>query len=307
MSDIYLCTLPDSISVTAEQQKKVLVRFYRSMKEANGKSDDRTVDAVNSILLGRRGLGPNVYGITQKGRIDEYIPWDTMQKTDAFSSTLSANVARALARFHATKMPLPKNERCVLEWIDHYYNCFQEKKPELSWAKEAEGKKALRELLSINFEPEIFWLKAFMSKAETDGLLPVVFSHNDISPDNILTSGQPHFDVMFIDFELSGFNWRGFDFIFYFNVLDVAFEVDDEGCLIREEANESFREQLILDYIAESKNLTPSFESTKTNGLEHILKEALICQLGLDLFLTLIRLIRWRTDRQWVSKEDLKC
>ena len=53
----------------------------------------------------------------------------------------------------------------------------------------------------------------------------ILFSHNDLNNTNMLFDEQSS-KLFFIDYEYSGFNFRGFEFGNFFNELTMNYEVD---------------------------------------------------------------------------------
>ena len=117
------------------------------------------------------------------------------------------NIAKKLAALHATKMPKLDEKPLILKQLEEgFYLKVFEKKLAATQFDEQE----LRMMAEVR--------RIFFSEGETEflfSILPddpesIVFSHNDLHAGNILQLMETN-DYLFIDFEFSSYNYRGFD------------------------------------------------------------------------------------------------
>lgn len=142
-----------------------------------------------------------------------------MTNSELHDPTLSAIIARKLAKVHTLDVPINKDPTWLFDtinkWLDlvrsHDVTHVNPDKQELA-----------KFLLDFNFENELKWLKSLIVQLKS----PVVFSHNDLQEGNILlpdmtqnkmesffSQSNQAIDesVVLIDFEYSSYNYRGFD------------------------------------------------------------------------------------------------
>lgn len=77
-NQLFLVSLPESErSLETEEPHQVLVRFHKNnyggTDDNEFKLNSNSADAVIFYILSRAGLGPNVIGVFDGGRIEEYI------------------------------------------------------------------------------------------------------------------------------------------------------------------------------------------------------------------------------------------
>ncbi|XP_075050414.1 choline kinase alpha-like [Mixophyes fleayi] len=59
-------------------------------------------------ILAERSLGPQLYGVFPRGRLEEYIPSRRLVTSDLSIPDISSEIAVKLARFHMMEMPFNK-------------------------------------------------------------------------------------------------------------------------------------------------------------------------------------------------------
>ncbi|RXN01955.1 Choline kinase alpha, partial [Acipenser ruthenus] len=183
---LFLCSLPDTLQSVEDEPRNVLLRLYGAIlqmscnkgesKQANKENpfqgaEAMVLESVMFAILAERALGPKLYGIFPQGRLEQFIPSRRLDTDELGLPELSAEIAEKMARFHGMRMP-------------------------------------------FNKEPK--WLFGTMEKTLLESTpSPVVFCHNDCQEGNVLLlQGRENLDkqkLMFIDFEYSSYNYRGFD------------------------------------------------------------------------------------------------
>lgn len=199
---LYRCSLPENIAKISKIPGQILLRIYGPIQ------DDPNVvvaEAVTFMLLSERRLGPKLYGLFQGGRLEEFIPSHSLSSDEM---RLYAHlIAQELAKIHALNVPVRKVPDLVntnmTKWLIDVEDVLQND----------QGKY----FLSLNeYRKEIEWLTTEMAKTKS----PAVYCHNDLQGGNVLyreditQNGNPN--LVLIDFEFGGYNYRGFDFANHF-------------------------------------------------------------------------------------------
>uniref|UniRef100_A0A3Q4HM79 Ethanolamine kinase n=1 Tax=Neolamprologus brichardi TaxID=32507 RepID=A0A3Q4HM79_NEOBR len=162
------------------------------------------LESVMFAILAERELGPKLYGIFPQGRLEQYVPQsrklDTCELSD---SSISAEVAQKMARFHGMRMPFNKEPKWLFGTMDRYLSQVMR----LNFTRESQLRRFNR-LLSYDLPQEMEMLSLLKSTPS-----PVVFCHNDCQENILLLKGRQSSDrhrLMLIDFEYSSYNY-GFD------------------------------------------------------------------------------------------------
>ncbi|XP_013415417.1 choline/ethanolamine kinase-like [Lingula anatina] len=205
---IYLCELPDHIPVEGFEPRQALVRFYGEVI----KEDIQGViqnSVIFSILAGLK-LGPQLYGLFDGGRIEEYLPSRCVRESEMRLPSISKRVAKRLAQFHNLTMPICKPPfwfyECIEKWLPVV--------PQLLTSGSGNSFHAehLRRLGEMDLGTEYADVKELARSVRS----PVVFCHNDLNRGNILLLDNSE-ELVFIDLDFCSYNHRGFDIASYFN------------------------------------------------------------------------------------------
>ncbi|ESO02337.1 hypothetical protein HELRODRAFT_65481 [Helobdella robusta] len=218
---LYKCSLADHVPMSRSEVRTVLVRFYGEIITDN--SDVVLIDSVVYTLLAERKMGPKLYGVFTKGRIEEFVPARVLKTCELHDPTISRACARIMSRFHRLRMPMVKKPKWLFDTIERYLKGVIKLKSLTS--SSSSSLSSLSSSSSLNSLPStldggaVDKLKNLLKKVNS----PVVFCHNDLQEaGNILYSGdksnvdssvKDHFTdiVRPIDFEYSSYNYRGFD------------------------------------------------------------------------------------------------
>ncbi|KRZ53824.1 Choline/ethanolamine kinase, partial [Trichinella nativa] len=188
---------------------KILLRIY-----FNPETETNVVEeSVTFMLLSERQLGPKLYGIFPGGRLEEYIPSRPLSAVEVRQSHFSRQIAAKMAQFHALSVPLSKEPTYLFDALKRWMRQLKnnaDRFPEFLVRFD-------NQVISLNEErlvQEINLIRDFTDNCKS----PVVFCHNDIQEGNILLPNEcsSHKDIMFIDFEYSSYNYRGFDLANHF-------------------------------------------------------------------------------------------
>ncbi|THD21843.1 Choline/ethanolamine kinase [Fasciola hepatica] len=241
---LYMAQLKSHVPVQPEEPRKVLIRVYGEVLRSS--VDSIVLDSINFAILSEKRIGPALYGVFPGGRIEEFIESRTMTTSELRKSEAMKAVAQQLARIHNLNMPFCKQPRFIFKMMDKFLAQLSGRMdppsrppPNLSTPtllvleQEYLSDSRLDSVWNMdNFEAiqhtatelglykEYEWLKQNLIERQDDAF-PVVFCHNDFQENNILVLNNPDvdgfYDVLPIDFEYSGYNFRGFDIGNHFN------------------------------------------------------------------------------------------
>ncbi|KAM9377801.1 choline kinase alpha [Pholidichthys leucotaenia] len=218
---LFLCSLPDSLASVGDEPRSVLLRLYGAILQMScNKGDSQesnkenhfqgaeamVLESVMFAILAERELGPKLYGIFPQGRLEQYVPSRKLDTCELSDSSISAEVAEKMAKFHGMRMPFNKEPKWLFGTMDKYLGQVMK----LNFTRESDLR-CFNHLLSYNLPQEMDVLKSLLESTPS----PVVFCHNDCQEGNILllkgcqTSDRQK--LMLIDFEYSSYNYRGFD------------------------------------------------------------------------------------------------
>ncbi|XP_063293929.1 choline kinase alpha [Pelobates fuscus] len=218
---LFLCSLPEDVKLVANEPKCVLLRLYGAILQMScNKGDSQetqrenffqgaeamVMESVMFAILAERSLGPKLYGIFPRGRLEQYIPSRKLETEELRFPDLSAEIAEKMARFHGMSMPFNKEPKWLFGTMEKYLKQVLK----IKFTKESHARK-LNKCLSSNLPKEMANLRSLLEATSS----PVVFCHNDCQEGNILllneSENSEKQSLMLIDFEYSSYNYRGFD------------------------------------------------------------------------------------------------
>ncbi|CAL8084232.1 unnamed protein product [Calicophoron daubneyi] len=242
---LYLGYLKDHVPVRLNEPRKVLIRVYGEVLRSSVEST--VLDAVNFALLSEKRMGPQLIGVFSGGRIEEYIEQSRPLTTAELSlSEVIEKTAYHMGRIHALNMPFCKQPTFILKMLEKFLGQLTgrlepphrpvssvstssfvaleqeyDAEPYLDNSSHSPNFNVVHELTNkLQLMEEYEWLKSklFMNGKNA---FPVVFCHNDFQENNILVLNDPAkdgcYEMLPIDFEYSGYNFRGFDIGNHFN------------------------------------------------------------------------------------------
>ncbi|XP_017284409.1 choline kinase alpha isoform X2 [Kryptolebias marmoratus] len=200
---LFLCSLPDSLDSVGDEPRSVLLRLYGAILQG---AEPMVLESVMFAILAERELGPKLYGIFPQGRLEQYVPSRKLDTCELSNSSISAEVAEKMAKFHGMRMPFNKEPKWLFGTMEKYLSQVMR----LNFTREAHLR-LFNHLLAYNLPQEMEMLKSLLESTHST----VVFCHNDCQEGNILLlKGRQSSDkqkLMLIDFEYSSYNYRGFD------------------------------------------------------------------------------------------------
>ncbi|KAG5446319.1 choline/ethanolamine kinase [Clonorchis sinensis] len=246
---LFLGSLKDDVPVVPDEPRRVLLRVYGEVLRSN--TDSIVMDAISFALLAEKRIGPGLHGIFRGGRIEEYVQSRPLTCTELPLPSVFTTVARHLARIHSLNMPFCKQPTFIFKMIERHLSQLtgvnsppRRPTPDLDTAStlaaqaqqdadttdgaddcldgwtEVSFTEAQEMTSSLLLVEEFGWIKSQIKRIP-ENLLPVVFCHNDFQENNLLLLNNPEedgtYDLLPIDFEYAGYNYRGFDVGNHFN------------------------------------------------------------------------------------------
>lgn len=267
-------------------QKKFLVRLY------GGKMVDKddivkagkceTGEGIVFFANGLHGLGPKLLGVFDGGRVEEFIASHRLTEADLADETVSRELFRKLARFHALRLPVSKIKRDLLQMSATYQDEF--KKENLLKLVKRVGANADDYLfLDEDYREEHSFLRSF--EAKVGGR--IVLCHGDLNKNNILIRDTPdRFNerVMLIDYELAATDYRGCDLA---AVLLARMVEAKDGCFekVCDWPDAEYRRMVVTEYLNETRKLNYfEFDESGVDSVDHVMMEVdFFAMYGLQL------------------------
>ncbi|KAJ2015674.1 hypothetical protein GGI10_001989 [Coemansia sp. RSA 2530] len=169
------------------------------------------------------GFGPRLYGIFGNGRLEEFLESTTLTKSDIRDPSTSKHIARRMCELHSLVSyyrPFggPNTRAVDLSGAPELWTNVE------SWLRLVEKKwSRIRTVCADNplcmglldnwprLEQAVAKLRLVIARANS----PVVFAHDDLQYGNILRLENTG-ELVVVDFEYAGYNYRGFDIANHF-------------------------------------------------------------------------------------------
>ncbi|KAJ1975134.1 hypothetical protein H4R35_003285 [Dimargaris xerosporica] len=245
--------------------------------------------------LSELGVGPRLLAIFDNGRIEQYLESTTLTATDIRDPRTSRHIARRMCELHSIVHTLPPRPECVPEaWlcIDKWYPLVKQKWPLLQ-RKYDDRTNLLGDLDMDALAGNINKLKARVTALNP----PIVFAHNDLQYGNILRLDQPSQELVVIDFEYAGYNYRGFDIANHFSEWTADYHSDTPHALDFDRYPTEEEQHMFLNaYIDEQLRLNPDrypeFQQPRPQALADLITEITCLRLATHVFWGLWGLIQ---------------
>eukprot|EP00096_Caligus_rogercresseyi_P012324 TRINITY_DN5121_c0_g1_i1.p1 TRINITY_DN5121_c0_g1~~TRINITY_DN5121_c0_g1_i1.p1 ORF type:complete len:433 (+),score=60.04 TRINITY_DN5121_c0_g1_i1:142-1440(+) len=206
---IYYCSLPEGMEPERQEPFEVLLRIYGRNLKSN-----LTVDNVVFSLLSERELGPHLYGVFAGGRLEEYIPAQSMCQNQVRDPVYSLAIARKVSRIHMMEMPVKKDGTKIRQLMQSYLEQLEDFS--LEEIVDPYEREVACKVVSHNFTAEVEWFWSMITQFNS----PIVFCHNDLTGGNILVRdekvGSRDDQIVLIDYEYAAYGHRGFDLANHF-------------------------------------------------------------------------------------------
>ena len=259
------------IFICENAEQKVLVRYYGGNVLPRD-APIRTLNEVTEVLvfhiLGTIGYGPKLLGVFDGGRIEQYIHSRGLTIEEWVAPEISQSIAISMARFHLIDIPIAKNPWKTGQILKDCFLKFKTTHPELKPG----GDHLLQGLIDFNMAAETEWIENMLQKVKTR----VVFCHNDLNRSNVLFRLDGADDqILPIDYEFSGYNYRGSDIGNYFcmRYFDFGAEKFITGLDYPDEETRRSFVQAYIDGIRKNHHYD-DFDEDSLDSIDHILLEA---------------------------------
>lgn len=199
---------------------------------------DRDFENEVFAALSRASVGPTFWGLFRNGRIEGYIPSNSVEHSDMGSETLLPLIAAAVAQLHSTSIPTAPTmqgtngsptEACIWKKVTHFFDLtignllypfvFDNYSEYAADGKLPSLPYDIHSLRSSVRDLEQAVLSFSASSRGRLAALEIVLCHNDLLCGNILhlpaTDARKEC-VKLIDYEYAGYNYRAFDLANHF-------------------------------------------------------------------------------------------
>ena len=269
-----------------KSNEKVLIRLYGG-KTSKDFSIMRNFGLEGEVLISHlmhvNGIGPGLLGVFDGGRIEEYLEGGhTLSQDDLKNNEVTSSMAHKLAKMHSLEMPLNKNpkdfisitRKSVTKDLEHFNEVVMERK--LPEGSPKEFQELVQSCYSFDWMQLIDWFEKTLPSIKSRS----VFSHNDMNLANFMVFPNKSGDdkITFLDFEMSGYNYRGGDIGNHFKnrQVDVKKFTEEGGNTLDigiSYPSEEERRLFIREYLKVAiKSYSPVDE--KIDNEDHLLLEA---------------------------------
>lgn len=247
-------------------------------------------DTVIFSVMSERGLGPKLYGFFPGGRLEEYLPSRTLDTDSIKLPEISKRVGALFPKYHGISVPISKSAGAIhfiKQNLEAYKKLGGSVHKMCPYSVKYENEAALTTISvgDLEHEIEVFenWSKVFHDT--------VVFSHNDLAPLNVLELNDTK-EIIFIDFEYSSYNWRGFDLCMFLCENAFDYRVPLPGVWIDQEFienNPNLRlfSEAYIDTLFEMKGKNPDQKYPMTEDRESEIERLI---LEIKFFIPLVNL-----------------
>eukprot|EP00981_Chlorochromonas_danica_P002487 scaffold474_cov169-Ochromonas_danica.AAC.22 len=236
------------------QERKVIVRCFGKGTEF---FIDRSMENLVFAELSKDGFGPHFWGLFQDGRIEGYIPSQTLQPNQMKAKEIYPKVAQAISTLHQRDLSALRSPTWLWQKIYLFFDLasqvnFKGRSNEQQ-QEEAFARLSLSHLRETfdHLVHSIDTLRQHLHDLPTSSLysrqrgqlhaFEEVLCHNDLLSGNILLHDD---QVTLIDFEYAAYNFRAFDLANHFCEFG-GFDFD----IVNEFPSSSLREDFIRYYL----------------------------------------------------------
>ena len=241
--------------------------------------------------MGRRSLGPKVYGLIKGGWIEEYIDSHTLTSEESADPAISRDIALSLAAIHAIKgLPLKKTpDGAAMNDFLEKIQTIPSKRSQYEEAAEKFENFDLDFMFRFEFAQEINWLVNIINQLK----MRKSFILNDMNYLNCLVlndankmdgdmdANKRRMRVILIDYDMAHHDYRGFDLGIHFLNRVFNFGAKDDrvikGALF---PSEEEKRRFLAIYQQEIKrlNVWNDFDEDGVDSVDNLLIESLIGQ-----------------------------
>ena len=271
-----------------KSDEKVIIRLYggKVMKLVE-ENILRNVGLEGEVLIFHlmdvNGIGPGLLGVFDGGRVEEYLEGGhTLSNDDCKNNEVMGAFARKLAKMHSLNVPMNKNPKNFIKIIRDNFEKYLEpynqllKETGFPVGSPEEHKQMVDFAVNYDWTKLIDWFEKTLPSIKTRN----VFSHGDMNRANFMVNSNKTGDdqVTFLDFEFTGYNYRGCDIGYHFKnrQIDVSkFAEEGKNGYDTNIAypSEEERRFFIREYLKVATKLYDSVDESIDNE-DHLLLEA---------------------------------
>jgi thiamine kinase-like enzyme len=295
----------DSMGIETKQEidskpRKALVRFvsesnpFSALKEAG--------EAIVFYTYSREKLGPKLWGVFPKTRVEEYIPSRILTPQDFEDEKFYSAFAQKLAAIHCLEVPILKDPQHMLnikleaiQWANDFH-------PNLIGYTPQEKLRA-ESILKFDVLSFFKWFMTQIPKIQST----VLFTHNDFQYANVLLRDDdtlPIEDRLFVvDVEGNGYFYRGYDFGAHFH--NLRLDLPKKGMIQHKGPPSEAQKRLFLrEYLKEWRKRNPlTFDPTRDTE-DHLLLEATLFEAVRACLWFPFMKSQWESQ-SFISKDNL--
>uniref|UniRef100_A0A8R1I1A3 Choline/ethanolamine kinase n=1 Tax=Caenorhabditis japonica TaxID=281687 RepID=A0A8R1I1A3_CAEJA len=258
-------------------------------------------DTVVTSILSERGLGPKLYGFFAGGRLEEFLPSETLDNDSVSLPENAEKIGAIFPKLHALDVPIPKKPRAIEMIREFFAECRQFGG---SVFKLVPGSVQFNDS-SIPAEVTVDQLEKELADFEKMCSIfddSVVFCHNDLWSANILCLNDSK-EIVFIDFEYSSYNWRSYDLSMHLSECAFDYRVPfPPGVHVHQKFFENHPNMRLFcsAYIDSLRQMSPNTESENRD------KQIDRLELEVKFFLPLVNFCWaiWSLKNLWAGRED---
>uniref|UniRef100_A0A0N5AXC2 Choline/ethanolamine kinase n=1 Tax=Syphacia muris TaxID=451379 RepID=A0A0N5AXC2_9BILA len=217
---LFLVKLPENIKTVKHEPRNALLRIF-----CGTDLESRLNESVIFTILSERRIGPQLHGVFPGGRFEQFIPSRPLTTAEISYASVVVKIGQLLARIHSLDVPIIKNPG-IVDLAQSYLKKLKKLNRRMKHKLVGNMVQASLDTCPAEVNPELLENELqIMRRCLEKSNSPVVFSHNDLQELNILLRDQFILDhngnlnttndenpFVLIDFEYSGYNYRGFDF-----------------------------------------------------------------------------------------------
>ena len=217
-----------------------------------------------------------MFGVFEDGRIEEYIESHTLNPAEAFTSEINHDLGKAYANFHSMKVPIVKDQGDILGTIAGFVDEMVDRVKE--WISSGEVTEQLikqfklDEFTTFPYKEEIQWIKSVEGKIKQRLVLAGMDSqYLNRLVRNERPQGQNVTRSVLIDYDIVSYCVRGIDLSGHFVSRMMSWDLKNGSFYSGfPYPNEAEREEFLLCYQRQCKELLSDFDETGLDSLDNL-------------------------------------
>ena len=290
MNTVYLVEGPKCKKDAVVPQRMIIRQFGGGLLHDPSIDDRRNSPVEENIICfqtSNLGIGPQMYGISKDGRIEEFVQSHTLRPSEVLDPQIRKDLAHTFATFHSMKIPLSEDK--LPNYINHvrylFDNLFKDRQQRQAIVPEDKvDDEDWNLVLDFDYSSELEWLLKVLDKIKSRTVLLL----NDDNYLNLLVredAQQGKSNIAIIDYEWAMNGPRCIDLgsLFVNQMIDWSKGIAYTGYEILSEVE---RCHYIREYISKLRQLN-TYSNLDPEGLDslgHVVQEA---DLGILLYLVM--------------------